>query len=363
MNVFLPIFFNAPLGGLQNHCLAIARSLVSNSHRCTVLCKDGPFASSARDVGADVVTTDFASVADDVEKVTRHAKFDLVHAQPFKSREVGLEVAKRQGIPFALTFHGMYHDDLRSYASSVGLVITVCDAIRDFIVNNKIISPDKVITIPNGVDTSLYTASANDTLSINTDPQKKVVSIVSRYDVDKQFLVNVVIETLKLSADLRNAVVQIAGSGTLLDSICAIAQNVNTRCGEERVKFLGWKSSIDLVSVYRESSVVVASGRGALESMAMGKPTIAIGSKGCLGVLDEQNLPAAMYGNFGGFGRGDASYQQGRLFEDLKRILDDSAFAHRVGRLGLHVAATFFDQHHIDERLLTLYSMLADSKP
>src|SRR3546814_1557005 len=50
----------------------------------------------------------------------------------------------------------------------------------------------------------------------------------------------------------------------------------------------------------RDAVLTVASGRGAMQSLAVGTPTVAFGSQGVYGLQRGQNLRIGLWGNFGG---------------------------------------------------------------
>lgn len=63
MHLLIPVFFNAPQGGLHENILAGVRYMLAKRHRVTVVCKPGLFAERLRVAGVDVVETDYSSFA------------------------------------------------------------------------------------------------------------------------------------------------------------------------------------------------------------------------------------------------------------------------------------------------------------
>ena len=123
MNVFTPVFFNAPLGDLQRHVFTQVRALLRSRHSVTVMCKPGEFADSLRGVGAAVIETDFADIQGATEAALAGAPYELVHTHPFAARRVGIEVARRLAVPFVLQMHGYYTDHIGSYHDDVDLLV------------------------------------------------------------------------------------------------------------------------------------------------------------------------------------------------------------------------------------------------
>ena len=112
MHVFIPVHFHAPLGGLQAHVIAQLRAVHRAGGKVTVLAPSGPFADMVLAEGAHFVTSSDAPVHAEAQRAIAEARepFDLVHAHPFRARQVGLEVARHVGVPFLLTL-SLFKDD------------------------------------------------------------------------------------------------------------------------------------------------------------------------------------------------------------------------------------------------------------
>ena len=76
------------------------------------------------------------------------------------------------------------------------------------------------------------------------------------------------------------------------------------------------------------ASVVIAPGRGALQSMAVGRATIALGSKGYVGFLAGVQLLRGIDANFGSGGIGPRRYPAGLVMSDLARAVGQARDPH-----------------------------------
>ena len=373
--MLIPVYFNAPLGGVQSHVRAQADALLGAGHGCTVMCKPGPFADSLRRASIDVVETTFEDMSTSVEQASGSGRYDLVHAHPFQSRAVGIEVAARQRVPFLCTFHGTYLDSLPSYADSVDLCIAVSSAIRDYIVGQHALPPSRILVIPNGVDTDIFAPRPADVRELRrcvqalrdfeAEPDERRILFVSRLDADKRFILDVLIETWKEIQRTRAFDVAwwIAGDGSLRSEVEVAAADVNNAAGREIVHFLGWQSELGLAALYNNCNLAIAPGRSALESMACAGPVIAIGSKGYVGLIDDEKALEGVHGNFGGLGRKHESYQPGSMFEAIDSIIYDDQELARLGRLSLAIVDAFYRQADLNVALLRQYEVLANSGP
>lgn len=365
MHVFIPVYFNAPHGGLHEHVRAQTSALARAGHKCTVQCKPGPFAYSIRDAGTNVAEASFESLDEAFAIAESAGPYDLVHAHPGLSRIVGLKIAERQGIPFFLTLHGRYLDDLPTYADRVDRVLVVSEAARDFLVATTGIPPYRIVRHPNAVDTGVFypdplqlptlTAGFPALGRCEVGETDRIICLASRLDADTSFIVDVVEETWQLmrSTPSLGIVWFVAGNGTLLPRLQAEAARLDEAAGRQVVWFLGWQDSRALRSLYSRSHLVVAPGRCALEAMACGAAVVAIGGR-FIGLLDEESLVRGIYCNFGGIG-GHREYQRGALLRDINRVIGDNDLLAELGRFGRQTVSEHFCQATHDRALLRMY--------
>jgi len=91
---------------------------------------------------------------------------DLIHARSRAPAFSALWAARRTGIPFVATYHGVYkaQNPLKRWYNAVmtrgDLVIANSDYTRDHLFAEHGIAPEKVVTIPRGVDLSRFDPSA-----------------------------------------------------------------------------------------------------------------------------------------------------------------------------------------------------------
>lgn len=363
LRFFVPVFFRAPLGGVHANVAFQSRFLRGLNHEVTVMCPPGPFADALRAEGTTVLVDSMEDVQAAAARAALAGPFDVVHAHPFRAREIGLEVARQLCVPFFLTIHGMYSDDLRKYAREVSLVFSVSDAIRDYLISEKIVSGAKVVTVCNGVDTKMFTPE----LAVSTPQgQKDQYSILlpTRLDQDKRFILDVILETWEHQGRTRTNLWKwmVAGAGTADAEMRAAGEDLSRALGYEAVEFLGWQNETQLADLYRRADVCVAPGRCCLEGLASGTPAIALGSQSYDGVVSPETWRECAYGNFGGFGQQMDAYTKGRLFSDLESVLYDDSERERLARFGRQLATQHYDQEIIDAALNRYYEVFRYAK-
>ena len=367
MRVFIPVFFNAPLGGLQAHVQAQCKALQLSGNEAVVMCKPGPFSLKLEEQGVTVLKSDFSNIDLSVESAISAGSFDIVHAHPFKSRKVGLKVAQALELPFIVTFHGNYLDDISNWDQYADTIICVSPALRDNIVSRNILPTSKILVLTNSVDTRIYyprirdiSQDAIDSSSTSSATDEPRVAIASRFDEDKRFIVDLLKRTWQLCLEKRAFDIywMVAGHGTLQEEIVRQAEELNQAACKQLVSFHGWLDEKALAEFYNQADLCVGPGRCALEAMACAKPVIALGSQGYLGLLENSVFQEGLYTNFGGLGSNSGRRILESMFHDIDRIVYDREHMMTLGRKSADFVHAFFSQEKLDAELLALYSSL-----
>lgn len=339
MNILLPVFFHSAMGGLHRHILSSVKVLIREGHEVTVICKPGPFAEEVEALGGQVIRTDYTN--EDVTRVihaVRTQSFDVVYAHPFDSRQIGLAVAETNGIPFVLVIHGMYHDEIEQYHASVSRVIAVSERIATHLVEHCPAIESKLTVIPNGVDD----AFVPDTTSVSSE---RVTGLfTSRLDADKLFILDVFLDALE-DERIKSLPIDwlIVGDGTQREKYASRYEEA-LEGTNQTMDWLGWVEQDDLPEVMRRADFVIAPGRSALEGMAVGKPTIAVGSKSYQGLVTPSTWQDIASTNFGGIGTKYDGYTSGRIGDAILELMDET-----TRRELARFSAALVDEHFRDE--------------
>jgi glycosyltransferase involved in cell wall biosynthesis len=295
VRVLVPVWFRAERGGLHMHVRAQAAALRSAGHECVVQCPPGWLADSLKADGFDVVEHDFRDRISGVVSGLGAGPYDLVHAHPFAAREVGLQVADVLDIPFVLTIHGSYLDDLPRYAARVTRVVAVSKAAMEMLCRTVPELQPKVCLVPNGVNLDLFRPPSTPIDRPTRKHGTPRVLVVGRLDSDRRRVSAEVVTTWQQQRVGRPAWQWlVAGDG---DSRLDLQRTV----GDE-VAFLGWQSQEELARLHTSVDVVVASGRSALEALAGAAAVVASGSRCHVGLIDERRVGYAIEVNFGDSG-------------------------------------------------------------
>lgn len=213
-------------------------------------------------------------------RLMRQCRPHIVHTHTAKAGAVGRLAARLAGVPIvAHTFHG---HTFSGYWGPVGSrlavateqvlsrltnqVVAVSDRVRDDLIKFRIASPDKIITIPLGLDLAPFAAQAR-------RDHNPTIGIVGRLVPIKNHALFLRMAR-QLIADGFVGKFVIVGDGELRAELEQQAADLG-----DRVVFTGWRR--DLPQVYSELSVVVNTSLNEgtpvalIEAMAAGVPVVA----------------------------------------------------------------------------------------
>ncbi len=361
MNILIGVYFNSEHGGLHDNIFSSVKAVLSNGGCATVLCKAGCFADSLLELGCSVIETNFSifsfgKVVDLLEQLNDARPFDIVHAHPFQSREILHYFSKRNNIPFILTIHGQYDDELEKYHEDVDIILTVSEGIKDYVLKRvEGVSSEKIHVLYNAVN-DVYAPPIFQSKKLNSSSKARVVTFVTRFDEDKRFILDVGLEAIKWASTSSEDHIfwQFLGDGTLLSEF---KKDVNELIDEDSFAFKGWLSDSALAREYRKSDIVIGPGRCAIDALACGAPVIALGSKGYIGLIDGASWLNGVYSNFGGVGARFNSYEIGSIANDLDRFFKMNNGSKSFEKLGVAITDTFFNDVIISKKLISMYAL------
>ncbi|PSJ48363.1 hypothetical protein C7I36_00645 [Zobellella taiwanensis] len=364
MHILTPVFFNAPMGGLHENIYASACFMLSKGHQVTIICKPGPFSEKLRKKGIQVIETDFSlhlfsEILTAIETLHSKQPIDLIHAHPFISRQLGFITSQILGLPFLVTLHGKYIDELPKYIGKTDAIFTVSEGIRNYLLNEgRADCPEKIHIIPNTPDSKLFK-------KVSTTPtcknEKRVtIALVTRLDKDKSFILEVFYQAVIYAAEKYPERIHwyVVGQGTLQNEM---AEKLEALRGKNQVTFTGWLQDEALRDAYYRSDAAIAPGRCALEAMSCGVPVIALGSKNYTGLIGPQTWQKAVFTNFGGVGNKQADYIAGSIEADLDTLMHSAKSRHQLGKFCRNIVFQFFNDNQTHQRLLGHYQIIRDA--
>ncbi|MGQ0765370.1 MAG: glycosyltransferase [Gemmatimonadota bacterium] len=229
----------------------------------------------------------------------RRRRIDVIHAHSRRANTVAAGVSALTGIPYVTSVHLRHPDHLfqRLLPCWGRAALAVCETIRDNLLNVHHVEPVRVHLVRNGIDISSFQPAAE-------APEPGLVTFLGRMSGKRWNAVFALLEALPAALGSNDALrVRFTGhsAGDRREQLFREVGRLNERFGSGRVEVTPFEQ--DVRGVIAGSVAVVASGRSLLESMAMGRPVIALGEQEAIGLLGPDNLGDAMSSNFGDFPR------------------------------------------------------------
>ena len=209
---------------------------------------------------------------------------DIVHAHGLRGAMVGGFAARRARLPYLFTVHNLLPEMnfvqatvLRTLVKNAARVIVVSKAIAQTLRQTDM-PPEKIATIPNGVDLSRF-EGATDAESLRKEcgfaATDRIVLGVGRLSPEKGF--DVLIEAfIILAARLPEVRLVLVGEGSEAARLKSLAEK-----RADRIHFLGHR--LDTVPLYAASDLVVApsrqEGQGIVPLEAMGASRAVVASR------------------------------------------------------------------------------------
>ena len=169
---------------------------------------------------------------------------------------------------------------------------------------------------------------------------KKII-MASRFDAEKLsgifYCINAIKNILQTNS---NVALILIGDGSSFDKIKMYADEINNKIGRQGIILPGAIVNANVLLQYAD--IVLGIGRGALEGMFWGKPTIIVGENGFAGVVEEGMVEELGYYNFSGRNlKGFVGYE--KLEDKISQMLDNHLYALKVGMFGRQYLEQEFD--------------------
>lgn len=235
-------------------------------------------------------------------KIIKNNKIMVVHTHSRIASKLGFIAARLCGVPMVYTAHGHHHVHLskKLFPAFGDYTLAICENVRDQVIRDLSWDPKKMEILRNGVDSSVFNQG------FAKKPERPVVSIIGRLSGPKGDTAYRILEEICVKHPLDMGVeIRVVGGSKIPERFSVF---------KHAASFSGFAGNVrDQIA---NSSVVIGSGRVAMESLMMGKPTIAFGEATYEGLVTESNIESVLKSNFG-----DIAYQENRdvshLFEDV----------------------------------------------
>ena len=352
------VTYQAAWGGLHENVAFAARALVRAGHTIDVVCPPSRLTDHLLALGAGVIDLKPQTNSEELETTLGERRYDLIHTHPFRSRELGLQLARAWRTPVIATFHGAYLDAVSTWHHRAALVAAVSPAVAEHLVSEGGVPSHKTVVIRNGVEDDLFDRPIIP-VAERIHNGRADIAVLARMDPDKQSLIESVLPTaLMLAEEFPQTQwrLRVAGSG---GAVADFQEYLGDRLAEApnvSVDWLGWVNSYETSRILGGAVLAFASGRGAAEALALGTPVVAAGSKGVVGLQTGETLQRGFWGNFGGQPP-ELAVNNTDIAQQVSKLLRDPQAWHEAAVRGRRSIQAWTAQTAVDAAYLSAIQM------
>lgn len=358
-------------GGAETHVVSLARQLKKEGINVLVASRGGDLVRELDTSGIEHFTlplhsktpASLCSAIIGLTKIVKKYKVDLIHAHARIPAWVSQWVFYLTGCPYITTSHGIYstHWGLGLLTAWGEKIIAVSEDIREHLVKNFKVRPEKIYVIPNGIDLEQFdpgvdTSSVQKELGLYSD-EMKIVYISRLMGARGEIALKLIDAMPDICSSFPNVKLLVVGEGDKLEATKLQAEKCNAILKDRRVIVTG--ARLDTYALMGLADVAVGVGRVALEAMAMKKPVIIASEAGFMGALTPQNFEDAKRHNFSGRGTGQITNSK-NLAEAIKDILASPELRKELGEFGRKKVQEQFSIDAMTKKVLEVYTKVLE---
>ncbi len=239
-------------------------------------------------------------------RIIRDNNIMVIHSHSRVSCKLSYIASRLTGVPMIYTAHGHHHVHLskKLFPAYGEYTLAICENVRDQIIRELHWDESKIEILRNGVDGTRYSP-------VHIKPEVPMVSIIGRLSGPKGDVAYKVLEEICIKNPIDTSIkINVVGGMVIPERFKKFG---------DRVSLSGFVGKVS--DQIANSSVVIGSGRVAIESLMMGKPTIAFGEATYEGLVTSDNYQTVLRSNFGDIaeaGSWDTSHLGHDISEGLK---------------------------------------------
>jgi peptidoglycan/xylan/chitin deacetylase (PgdA/CDA1 family)/glycosyltransferase involved in cell wall biosynthesis len=267
-----------------------------------------------------------------------------LHAHSRIASKLGYIASRICGIPMIYTAHGHHHVHLskKVFPAFGDYTLAICENVKDQITKDLGWNSEKIEILRNGVDSTTFNPSF-----CAKKPTRHIVSIIGRLSGPKGDTAYKVLEEICIKKPIDISIdIKVVGGSKIPERFSVF---------KHAASFSGFAGNVrDQIA---KSSLVIGSGRVAMESLMMGKPTIAFGEAACEGLVTDNNFNNVLKSNFGDIAA------NGNM--DLSHLKEDIAKGIEMGEVPENIRQnilSLFDLDKVTNRLEDLYQSFYSKK-
>jgi glycosyltransferase involved in cell wall biosynthesis len=232
-----------------------------------------------------------------LRRLIKERKIDIVHAHSRAASWICFFATRGGTVPLVSSIHYRQHMHFSSKLFSVygEKRVAVCRSIYEHLRSEMKYPVEKLALVHNGIDLNRWKFRPRTVSPV----KKKIVSFVGRLTGFKGDSLMIIIKDIvpRVYASYEDVEFHIVGAMNENNPIYAAIAETNSKIGTDIVFAKGF--STDVESVYRNSDVIIGSGRVAMEALACGSIVVSIGESNSVGIISPRTEQKALVTNFG----------------------------------------------------------------
>lgn len=361
------------IGGAETHIVELAKQLKQQGHDIVIVSRGGVYVPEILQAGirhyeaplhqrAVKSMMEARRILRDVIETERP---DVVHAHARIPAFLCGSLHKKMGFPFVTTAHWVFNSKgaLRYLTNWGQRTVAVSDDIKAYLIREYGLPAEHISVTINGIDTEKFSPAVSGREVIEEfqlDPNRPILSYVSRMDEDRALVARQLIEIAPgLNEKVPGVQLLIAGGGNVFEELSALAAQVNASMDRKCITMTGPRTDIN--KIVAAGDVFVGVSRAALEAMAAAKPVIVAGNEGYHGLFTAEKLEEAQAGNF--CCRGLPLSDKAILLADVAGALNLSAEEKKqAGEYGREVIFDHYSVGRMARDCLAMYDQVVPKK-
>lgn len=346
------------VGGSQLNAVELAAGVRDLGHDVTVVGQHGALRSHIRNLGLEFIELPpirrrpTPSIVRALHQIVRSRDIDIVHGYEWPpSLEAFLACQGTQARPVSTVMS-------MSVAPFIPAKMPLIVGTEQIAAVERATGRDLVMLMEPPVDTSANALEAvadleRQVLEHGLDPAKLTLAVVSR--LAPEMKLEGVLAAIEFVGGVKGGQplqLLVVGDGPAFDTVRRKADEVNSRCGEERILLTGEQS--DPRWAYAAADVVLGMGGSALRGMSMGKPLVVQGERGYWRALTPRSVQDFYWHGWYGIGD-DPARGVLNLENELAPLLADAARRRELGRYARQVIDERFSLDVAAARQLSYY--------
>ena len=298
------------IGGAETHIVELAKELKAEGHDVAIASNGGVYvpeikAAGIRHYSVPMHRRNIGYMRRSrklLKEIIQKEKPDVVHAHARIPAFLCGTLHATMHFPFVTTAHWVFETrGMLRYLTNWGQrTVAVSEDIKAYLMREYGVPEEHITVTVNGIDTNKFSPEVSRDrvmAELGLDPQKPVISYVSRMDEDRALVARQLVQVARdLDREVPGIQLIITGGGNVFDEIKAQADQVNADLGRTCVVMTGPRTDIN--EIVAAGDLFVGVSRSALEAMSAAKPVIVAGNEGYQGLFGPDKLEEAQAGNF-----------------------------------------------------------------